>query len=272
MTLCVARGGGRKAGEGGAFFVRDVRRGKRSARRVPSDPALFRTTAIAATLRSCQLFSGLPAGDLETIAGFAHLRNLAKDAYLFHEGDPSEGFYVVQKGAINVHRVSAAGKEQIIYVFRPGESLAEASMAVERGYPANARAIEASAVVVVPKAPFLALLGRRPDLGLRMLGSMSQHLRVLVGLVEDLTLKDVETRVINWLLKRCPRDRPGDVAIELGMTKRVLAAELGTSSETLSRTFARLRAEELLEVKGNRLRVRDATALRARFRRLLGEG
>src|SRR5690606_28508482 len=157
----------------------------------------------------------------EKIAAFSAVRRVEKDAYLFHEGDASEGFYVVQKGAINVHRVSAAGKEQTIYVFRAGESLAEASMAVERGYPANARAIESSSVIVVPKAPFLALLGRRPDLGLRMLGSMSQHLRVLVGLVEDLTLKDVETRVINWILKRCGRAGGAEATIELGMTKRM---------------------------------------------------
>jgi CRP/FNR family transcriptional regulator len=240
---------------------------------MPADFSRLRATAIASTLRSCQLFTGLPAEELETIAGFALLRNVPKNSYLFHEGDPSEGFYVVQKGAINVHRVSQAGKEQTIYVFRTGESFAEASMAVERGYPANARAIEPSTVVVVPKAPFLELLARRPDLGLRMLGSMSQHLRVLVGLVEDLTLKDVETRVINWLVKRCPRaEAVNEAVIELGMTKRVLAGELGTSSETLSRTFARLRDDKILDVKGNVLRVRDVARLRARFRRLLGEG
>lgn len=249
----------------------DAIRPERFAATVSSNVAPLRNAAIAATLRSCQLFSGLPAADLEAIAGFATLRNVERDGYLFHEGDPSEGFYVVQKGAINVHRVSATGKEQVIYVFRTGESFAEASLATERGYPANARAVESSSIVVVPKAPFLALLGRRPDLGLRMLGSMSQHLRVLVGLVEDLTLKDVETRFIHWLLKRCPRERTGEATVELGMTKRVLAAEIGTSSETLSRTFARLRDEKLLEVKGNTLQVPDVARLEARFRRLLGE-
>ena len=233
------------------------------------DVVALRTSAIAGTLRSCQLFSGLAAADLQSIAGFSLLRNIAKDAYLFREGEPSEGFYVVQKGAINVHRVSAAGKEQVIYVFRAGESLAEASLAVAQGYPANARAVESSSVVVIPKVPFLGLLGQRPELGLRMLGSMSQHLRVLVGLVEDLTMKDVETRVINWLLKRCPRERHREVAIELGMTKRVLAAELGTSSESLSRTFARLKELKLLEVKGGELRILNVAALRARFSHLL---
>ena len=236
-----------------------------------TDVASLRTTAIAAALRSCQLFAGISAKELEEIASFCRVKTLPKGSYLFHEGDPSEGFYVMQKGVINVHRVSAAGKEQVICLFHAGDSFAEASLAVESGYPANARAIEGSSVVVVPKAPFLAMLARRPELGLRMLGSMSQHLRVLVGLVEDLTLKDVETRVINWLVKRAPRDATGAVTIKLGMTKRVLAAELGTSSETLSRTFARLREEKLLEVNGGRLRVSDVNALRTKFSRLLGE-
>jgi CRP/FNR family transcriptional regulator len=252
-------------------FLRDEEKRKVSSRAVPANPTSFRTAAIATTLRSSELFSGLPASELESIAEFALLRNVAKNSYLFHEGDPSEGFYVVQKGAINVHRVSPAGREQTIYVFRAGESFAEASMAVETGYPANARAIEASSVIVIPKSPFLALLKRRPELGLRMLGSMSQHLRVLVGLVEDLTLKDVETRFLHWLVKRCTSTSEGEITIALAETKRVLAGELGTSSETLSRTFARLRADRLLNVKGNTLVVRDVAALRERLRRLLGE-
>lgn len=238
---------------------------------VSSEISRLRNAAIAVTLRSSQLFNGLPAAELDEIAGFAILRNVEKDAYLFREGDPAEGFYVVQKGAISVHRVSPTGKEQVIHVFRPGESLAEAALASETGYPANGRAVESSAVIVVPKGPFLSLISRRPELGLRMLGSMSLHLRVLVGLVDDLTLKDVETRFLNWLLKRCGRNGRGPATIELKSTKRVLAAELGTSSETLSRTFAKLRDEALLEVKGATVRVPDVVALEARFRGLLGE-
>lgn len=238
---------------------------------VSPDISPLRTTAIAATLRSCQLFSGLSSEDVQTIAAFSILRSIPKGGYLFREGDPAEGFYVAQKGAINIHRVSATGKEQVIYVFRPGESFAEAAIATAQGYPANARAVESSGVVLVPKTPFLGLLGRRPDLALRMLGSMSQHLRVLVGLVEDMTLKDVETRLLNWIIKRIPRGVSGATVVELGTTKRVLAAELGTSSETLSRTFARLRDADLLTVQGGRLRIKDATNLNVRFRRLLGE-
>ncbi len=231
-------------------------------------PADLKLTGLIGSLRCCQLFAGLSAEDLAAIAAFSVTRPLAKDDYLFRQGAPSEGFYVVQRGAINVHRVSAAGKEQVIHVFRTGDSFAEAALASPTGYPADARAVEPSTVFLIPKIPVLALIGRRPDLALRMLGSMSAHLRVLVGMLDDLTLKDVETRLVNWLVKHSD-GRPGTIA--LPGTKRVLAAELGTSSETLSRTLAKLRDQHLIAVAAKAITIRDPAALAAILRRNLGE-
>ena len=232
----------------------------------------FKRAAIVNTLRSCQLFTGLPMPDLENIAAVTVIKSLSKGDYLFHEGDSAVGFYIVQRGSVNVHRVTAAGKEQIIHIFRTGESFAEVALASEKGYPADARALESTQVLLVQKDGILALLRRQPELALRMLGSMSSHLRVLVGQLEDLTLKDVETRLANWLVKRCPNPASETpVRIELSMTKRVLAAELGTVSETFSRTLAKFREQKLLAVKGKTVMVLSPARLSALLRRNLGE-
>ena len=232
----------------------------------------FRKAAIANTLRGCQLFAGLAPGDLGVIADITLVKSLDKGDCLFREGAPAQGFYIVQKGAVNVHRVNAAGKEQVIHVFRAGESFAEATLATSSGYPADARAQESSQVLLVEKAGFLALLRRQPELALRMLGSMSLHLRTLIAQLEDLTLKDVETRLANWLIKRCPNpESPRPVVIELKTTKRVLAAELGTVSETFSRTLATFRQQKLVTVKGKTLTILSPLKLRELLRRNLGE-
>jgi CRP/FNR family transcriptional regulator len=234
--------------------------------------AELKRAALLGTLRACQLFAGLPPADLSAVAEIALVKSLDKGEYLFREGDGSRGFFVVQQGAINVHRVNAAGKEQVIHVFRRGESFAEATLATETGYPADARAIELSQVLLIRKAEFVALLRRRPELALRMLGAMSQHLRVLVGRLDDLTLKDVETRLANWLVKRCPspaQDTP--FAFDLPMTKRVLAAELGTVSETFSRTLAKFREQKLIAVRGRRVTLLSPLRLCALLRANLGE-
>jgi CRP/FNR family transcriptional regulator len=237
-----------------------------------SDFRELKAIGLAHTLRSCQVFAGLSVEDLRAIAEIAISKTLEKSEYLFREGDLSVGFYVVQSGAINVHRVSANGKEQVIHVFRPGESLAEASLATTAGYPADARAVERSQVVLVQKIGFLDLLKRRPELGLSMLSSMALHLRVLVSQIEDLTLKDVETRLANWLLKRCPNQtQEAPAQIDLKMTKRVLAAELGTVSETLSRTLAKFREQQLISVNGKSVTVLSPPKLAALLHRNLGE-
>jgi CRP/FNR family transcriptional regulator len=238
----------------------------------PSQLAELKQTAIVNALRACQLFSGVAAADLANVAAITVLKPLAKGDYLFREGEPSRGFYVVQQGSINVHRVGTSGKEQVIHVFRAGESFAEATLATETGYPADARALEPSQVLLVQKREFTGLLRRHPELALRMLASMSLHLRVLVGLLDDLTLKDVETRLANWLIKRCPDvESTHPVAIELSMTKRLLASELGTVSETFSRTLAKFREQKLITVKGRMVTVLSPARLVALLRQHLGE-
>lgn len=239
---------------------------------MPIETGKFKQLVIENTLRGCQLFVGLPASDISAIAEFVASKQLEKGDYLFREGDRSEGFYVVQKGAINVHRVGAGGKEQTIHLFRPVESFAEASLASEGGYPADARATESSTVLLVPKRDFVDLLRKRPELSLRMLGSMSQHLRVIVGLLDDLTLKDIETRLANWLLKQFPRPmNNGAIEIKLDRTKRVLAAEMGITSETLSRTLAKFRDQKLLRVSGKTIVITQPRKLDALLRKHLGE-
>src|SRR5690349_13322669 len=124
----------------------------------------FKNIGIINTLRRCQLFTGLSQPDLENIAAVSVVNSLNKGEYLFHEGDLASGFYVIQRGSINIHRVNAAGKEQIIHIFRTGESFAEVALASETGYPADARSLESSQVLLVQKNGILALLRRQPEL------------------------------------------------------------------------------------------------------------
>jgi CRP/FNR family transcriptional regulator len=203
------------------------------------------------SLRRCPLFARLTAGDLNVIAAMTSTKSVPKGAYLFWEDAPVHGFYVVQKGAIKLHRFNARGQEQLFHVFRAGESFAEETLLSEAGYPADASAIEDSRVLLVQKTRFLALLKTHRELAWSVLKSVSEQVRQLMGLVDDLALKDVNTRLANWLLQHCPHPESNEPQrVQLKMTKRLLASELGTTSETLSRTLARFRQHQLVRVEG----------------------
>lgn len=211
----------------------------------------FKQAAVANTLRRCPLFADMGADDLGVIASMTAHKCVAKDAYLFWEGAPVHGFYVVQTGAIKLHRLNLKGQEQVFHVFRSTESFAEETMLSDSGYPADASATEDSRVLLVQKAPFVRLMKTHRELALRLLKAVSQQVRSLMGLVDDLTLKDVKTRLANWLIHHCPDPQSCQPQrVELEMTMRVLASELGVTSETLSRTLARFRKNHLVRVEG----------------------
>lgn len=211
----------------------------------------LRHAAILDGLRHCPLFAESPASVLHEIASLTSVRRLDRGTYLFHERTQATGLFIVQHGAIKLHRVTALGREIIIHISRPHESLGEEGLCSEAGYSASACATEPSQVLVVPKAGFMALLGRHPELSLNLLSGLARQFSLLVARIDELTLKDVTTRVVDWLLEHCPDPQSGNPqTVHVMETKRLLAAELGTCSETLSRTLAMLRDQRLLSVQG----------------------
>jgi len=157
---------------------------------------------ITQTLRKTPMFSGISGETLQALAEGCQLRKFDRGAYLFHEGAQADGFYVVHTGAVNVHRVTEQGREQVIRVFYPGESLGEVVIAGDTSYPASAKATENSQIIVVPTGFFRRQIQNDPDLALRILASMSMHLRYLVETVESLKLNQAESRVVQWLLRQ----------------------------------------------------------------------
>ncbi len=239
---------------------------------VPDKFHELRLAAQTAALRGCSMFADLASEDLERIAKVVEVRRANRGDYLFREGETVRGFFIIRQGAVNVHRLGADGTEKVIHVFRQGQSFAEGALAGDGGYPASARAVEDCDLLFVPRTEFLTLIKSHAELALRMIGSMSQHLRLLVNAVEDLQGKDVETRLIHWLLKRCPQPRPSaPFEIALDVTKTVLASELSTRNETLSRALARLRDAGQIAVEGKRIRILAPQRLEAQFRANLGE-
>lgn len=214
----------------------------------------LRHTAIVDGLRHCPLFSQSAASLLHEIASLTSVRSLDAGEFLFHERAQSAGLFIVQRGAIMLHRVTALGREIVIHIFRPHESLGEEGLCSEAGCSASARANEFSQVLVVPKSGFMALLSRHPELSLNLLRGLGRHFSLLVARIDELTLKDVPTRVVDWLLEHCPDPESSDPhTVQVRAAKRLLAAELGTCSETLSRILAKLQDRRLLSVQGRDL-------------------
>jgi len=224
----------------------------------------LRQTAIAAILRQTHLFANLPSEDMASVVECCVTKNLQKGEVLFREGQNSEGFYIVQSGAINVYRITPDGREQIICIFNPPDTFAEVTMATTETYPADAVALEPSQVILVKKNRFRELILQKPQLSLQMIASMSLHLKHLVQSIQDIKGRQIEYRLADWLLKQAPEPVHGKpVKFRLPVPKKVLAGQLGVTSETLSRTFAKFRNEALIRIDGSQIELLQFEGLHA---------
>jgi len=222
------------------------------------------TFQTADVLRRTPLFATLPEEDLRWVASIAVPRRFGKKEAVFREGDVAEGFYVVATGKVKVFKLSEEGKEQVLHVLGPGQSFAEAALFEGGAYPAHAETLAETEMLLLQKRPFLELLEKRPKVAIRMLGSLSRWLRQMTGLVEDLSLRDVEARLLMFLSEEL-QDRGIPVrdgaTLELPFSKNVLASRLGTVPETFSRALKKLQEEGRIDVRGKRIRIVSAALL-----------
>ena len=215
-------------------------------------------------LRRTPLFMTLTEDDQRHVAAVAVPRKYGRKETVFREGDPADGFFVVQTGKVKVFKLSEEGKEQVLHVLEQGQSFAEAAIFEGGAYPAHAETLADSELLLLPKVAFIHLLERNPRLAVRMLASLSRWLRRMTDLVENLSLRDVESRLVFYLseeLKSRGIPARDGVVLDLPVSKNVLASRLGTVPETFSRTLKKLQGEGLIAVRGKQIRILSAGPL-----------
>jgi CRP/FNR family transcriptional regulator len=207
------------------------------------------------------LFSGLSRGQLAELQGIVLEKNFGKGELIFSEGDEGDGFYVILQGRVKVFKVSPDGKEHILHIFTPGQTFGEVPVFAGEQFPANAEALQDSRALFFPRSTFVALLEKNPGLSLKLLADLSAKLRQFAVQIENLSLKEVPARLATYLLVLAEEQGRGD-QVTLSISKGQLASLLGTIPETLSRIFAKLSSQQLIQVEGRKIVLMNAEGLR----------
>jgi len=215
-------------------------------------------------LNRCPLFAGLKEEDLRKIRAIASLRQVVKKEVLFSDGEEAKGFYVILSGKVKLYKISPEGKEQILHVVSAPDAFAEAALFLEGSYPAFAEALSDGQLLFFPKRDFIQLIERNPQLSINMIVSLSHFLRRFASLIEELSLKEVSSRIAKYLMDlslKLSKEGKSPKEVELDLSKTQLASKLGTISETLSRTLAKMKAKGIIDVKKNKILILNREAL-----------
>lgn len=212
------------------------------------------------SLGALPLFADLDPRDLRELEARVRRLPLERGQTLFLEGDEAQGFYLVRSGRLKLYKSSASGREQILHLAGPGEPVGEVVMFAGGRLPASAEAMEISEVLLIPRQAFLDLVRREPEVAMKFLASLSQRLRFLTTLVENLALREVVERVAGYILY-LDHVQDGHNQVELDLSRTDLASLFGTVPETLSRALQRLVREGAVRVERREVEILDRSAL-----------
>lgn len=201
-------------------------------------------------IRNSSFFKGLNGDHRAELASICSLKKIKKREYLFHEGETGKSMFLLIDGNVQLHKNTEDGREVVIRIVKPGEIFAEVVLFERDRFPVSARAVTPVEVLVFPKDGIHRLLaqeGFRRD----FIAQLMMKQRYLTERIQELTTKDVEYRFFTFL-----RDQYGEKElIHTPLSKKDIAAGIGTTPESLSRLIQRLTEDEIIVWKGKEIKI-----------------
>ena len=196
-----------------------------------------------------------------TLGRASHVATLSAGSVLWRAGAPATHLFVVLSGRVRIVR-SHRGRQHLVHVARPGDSIGEVPVLDGAGYPATAIAAEPTECLAMPADLVLELLERDGALARIFLQRLANRVRVLVDRLAGQTLGDVRSRLAGSLVGLAVAQESD--TIRLPRPQAEWAEDLGTVRETLAREIGRLVERGVVAREGRgRIRVVDAGTLEA---------
>ena len=128
-----------------------------------------------------------------------------------------------------------------------------------RGYDVITATDGEEALEAVQK-DFIDLISSQPSMALNMLAVLSMRLRQFTVQIENLSLKEVPSRLASYLIY-LSNEQDSKMVVDLPISKGQLASLLGTIPETLSRIFNKMTQHDLISVDGSSIVLKNREAL-----------
>ena len=210
-------------------------------------------------LKSCRYFSTLQSDLLTKLAQHTILSAYQKDENLFWQDEDCPGLFIIQQGSVKLFKISPQGRELIVRVLEKGETFNEVPVFDQGKNAVNATALEASQFWLVKTEAIQHVMVEHPELCQLTVLNLSQNLRMLIGLVEELSFYQVTHRLARLISQLSPEQLQGQTGPRL--TQDDLAARLGTVREVVARSLRELERSGAIDVQRGRINIVDQQIL-----------
>ncbi|MDX9851178.1 MAG: Crp/Fnr family transcriptional regulator [Anaerolineaceae bacterium] len=213
-------------------------------------------------LSKVSYFSHLPQEDILAIQKNALKRNFQTEQIVVMEGENNGGLYIIESGWLKVSKMSMSGREQVLNFLGPGDVFNAIAVFTDHPNQASVIALEDSTVWWIDQNTITKLIQTHPALAKQVIADLASRILHLIGLVEDLSLRTIESRLARVLLQSMENSQ---VTRQKWATQNEMAARLGTVPDVLNRALRKFVDEGIIDLKRHQIRILDIDALKLKI-------
>jgi CRP/FNR family transcriptional regulator len=215
-------------------------------------------TEILKALSKIPFFADFDPTVLKLVAAATYQRTYKTGQFIFMEGEPCVGLFVVERGWLRAVKISPAGREQVIRFVGPGDVFNEVGVLTGGVNLVTVEALEPVRMLIIQREELLDLIGQHPELSKSLLENLANRVLHAMNLIVDLSLHNVESRLARFLLEQAAGD---DISRKSWATQAAIAARIGTVPVVINRAFRSLVEDNLINLDKDRIRIIDRGAL-----------
>lgn len=212
-------------------------------------------------LRKIVIFKDLSTESIQRICRRIELFTYQKGEQVILEDEVAKGVYFIYSGSVKLAKMDDLGNELIVCIKQEGDVFAEASLfsSAAEPYPATATMLQDGQLIFLGKQELEKGLHDDPDLSIQFIRYMSGSLREITSAFRDITLLDVYAKTIKTLerLGNQFNNTQNRWDIEIPLTIQEFSTVVGTSRESVSRVFSKLKKQEIIEMKARKIIILD---------------
>lgn len=180
----------------------------------------------------------------------AHYKQYKKGEIIFSENTTATNYYQICSGIVKMNNYNDTGKEFIQGVFYKNQSFGEPPLFIDVKYPANAKTISDSTILVISKEQLFKLLKENPLIHLKITQSLAKRLYYKAIIASEISSQEPAHRVLRFIdyLKNDVHKIPGEFTFKVDYTRQQLADILGLRVETVIRVIKSLEKDKKLKI------------------------
>lgn len=206
-------------------------------------------------VQSIPLFSTLSAAEAAAVQSGLECRRFQRGEDIFKTGARADRLYIVHSGRMKIYKFLPDGREQILYIYSPGDFVGGFNLIKAHAYLYNARALESTVICTLLKTEFDEVVLHNPQILLKIVEKAYERVRWAEELVERLNASSADQKVAGLLLDlMADFAEPSEhgVILKLTINREEMGNYTGLSRETVTRKLKQLQEQGLIALHGNK--------------------